>query len=121
MFFVANIPVCLVHVLLLFLLVVYMLQITKCIGSTSYSINGLQPFTSYSVSVTVCTIAREGPMETLPIAMTRTSAGTPTLVDSITATGSTSNSIAFSWNPVQFNDVGGRYEVSCTFYTILYC
>ena len=44
-----------------------------------------------------------------------TGPGIPELVDNITVTSSTSNSITFRWNGVEFNDMqGGIYQVrSC--------
>lgn len=87
-----------------------MLQITNCNGSTSYNITGLQSNTQYSIGVTVCTVAGEGPI----LAVTgRTLSGIPSLVKNINATMSSSNSITFGWNPVDFDDdMGGTYEVS---------
>ena len=93
-----------------------LLQMSNCNGPTSYLITGLQSFTQYSVSVTVCTIVGEGPMATVPSIMTMTSPGTPTRVQSITTTRTTS-SVAFSWNAAQFNDASGTYEVSYCTYT----
>ena len=84
---------------------------TNCNGQRSHLITGLQPFTQYSVSVTVCTIAGEGPMETIPSGMTRTDPGSPTRVQPVTLATLTSN-VFLSWDDVQFNDVGGTYEVS---------
>ena len=84
---------------------------TNCDRQTHHSITGLQLFTQYSVSVTVCTIAGEGPMATVPSGMTRTLPGSPTRVQSITITNTTST-VILNWDAVQFNDVGGTYEVS---------
>ena len=87
-------------------------QITKCNIPASYNITGLQPITQYSVGVTVCTIAGEGPMR---VVMATTGPGIPELVDSITVTNSTSGSISFRWNDVEFSDMQrGVYQVrSC--------
>ena len=81
--------------------------------SISYNITGLQSDTQYTVNVTVCTVAGESSfMTTVPNSMTKTRPGTPTLVETITATN-TSSSITFSWSNVEFNDdMGGTYEVS---------
>ena len=65
----------------------------------------------------VCTIVGEGPMATVPSGMTMTSPGTPTRVQSITATRTTTSSVDFSWNAAQFNDASGTYEVSYCTYT----
>ena len=88
-----------------------LLQMTNCIEPRFYLITGLQSFTQYNVSVTVCTIVGEGPVATVPSTMSMTSPGTPTRVQSITAT-TTTNSVAFSWNAPQFNGGPGSYEVS---------
>ena len=86
-----------------------MLQITNCNEATSYNILGLQPNTQYNVGVTVCTIAGEGPMS---VVNARTGPGVPELVDRVTITSSTSDSITFSWSGVEFYDMqAGTYEV----------
>ena len=84
---------------------------TNCDRQAYYLITGLQPFTQYNVSVTVCAITGEGPMATVPSGMTMTLPGSPTRVQSITITNTT-NTVILNWNAVQFNDVGGTYEVS---------
>ena len=84
---------------------------TNCNRQTSHLITGLQPFTQYSVSVSVCTVAGEGPMATVPSGMTSTLPGSPTRVQSINITTTTST-VTLNWNAVEFNDVGGTYEVS---------
>ena len=89
---------------------------TNCNDPRSYLITGLQSFTQYSVSVTVCTIVGEGPMATVPSGMTMTLPGTPTRLQSITATRTTS-SVAFRWNAAQFNGPPGTYEVSLYIYS----
>ena len=86
-----------------------MLQITNCNEATSYDILGLQPNTQYNVGVTVCTIAGEGPMA---VVTATTGPGIPEPVDRVTVARSTSDSITFSWNDVEFYDMQpGTYEV----------
>ena len=79
-----------------------LLQITKCNGPTSYNITGLQSNTQYSIGVTVCTIAGEG-----PIAMVtgRTTVDTPLLTETGIATSTSLNiiNIATSTSPNMIN------------------
>lgn len=89
-----------------------LLQITNCNAMTSYNITGLQSFTTYTVSATVCTIDGEGPMTTVPSSFsTMTGPGTPTPVQAITVTSSSDDTVTFSWSSVQFNGMDSGYTV----------
>ncbi|XP_065883725.1 uncharacterized protein [Dysidea avara] len=90
-------------------------QITNCNVMSPYNITGLQPFSSYTVSVAACTIAGEGPMF-MVTGSVMTSAGTPAPVGAITATGNTASSVTFSWSAVAFNGNSSGYMVDYTCY-----